>query len=203
MLAFREQTLTPADPDAFVTLADAKSFLGITDSASDTLLASLLSAAASAFEAYCDHIFTARTVVETIDLREAANVFLLRYAPIRSWTSLTYDGTAVSNTDLFVVERTGMIRYVEGTIFAKGRYVASYAGGYTTIPAAVTHATLLYVQDLYKGRRRDSAIMKEDIEDVGSVEYRRDMGRVTGAGGVRLPLAVADLLAPYKCEYPV
>jgi Phage gp6-like head-tail connector protein len=56
----------PPSTTNLIALADLKAILGITDSASDTLLGNMIQRGRDAIARFCNRVFAQRTVIETL-----------------------------------------------------------------------------------------------------------------------------------------
>lgn len=199
----RDVSIDPELPAAFVTLAEVKAYLDITDAASDTLLTAAIAIACKQIEAYCGTVFAPRTVTERLTLQDEVRSLVLRYSPVISVTSISYDEAVETLGEFRVAKAIGAVRYMEGGLFAAGAdWLVVYSAGLATIPEEIKTAAKEIVKALHTARTRDAAISKESATDVGSAEYISPLeGGAIGAGGARVPWHVASLLEPYCLRY--
>lgn len=143
-----------------ISLADMKTYLGVTSTDYDTFLTQQINVVSEAIEKYCQRIFTQKTYTETYylsDLKEL-NVVRLKslytYAfPIISVTEVreyqdASDLVGVARTDFRVNKPHGMITVNDDAVsfFSKGVcgffdgaeiLKVTYTGGYATIPYTI------------------------------------------------------------------
>lgn len=178
-----------------VTLANVKTYLGITDSTEDANLSALITQMSAAAESYCSRKFSSTSYVDYID--GGSKVLLTRYYPLVSVTSIldTYnDNAAVTLGDLDIDLVTGEIRIsitstdlnVLGLYWASGkrRWKATYYYGSSTVPEDVKRAVIMMVSDARAVK--SSALASETI---GDYSYTAREG---------IPDAITALLRPYK-----
>lgn len=198
MFGAREVDLNPIAPTAWITLADAKAYLGITGTDSDARLTAILAAVASQIEAYTAALVTQRTVTERMYPEDAVAALALTHYPVSSLTSFTIDDEAQTLGELRVANSGGMVRNIDGSAIAGAEIVAVYVAGYPSnaIPAALIEAAKQLTKDIFNGDGRDSGVAKESVPDVGSIEYR-DGSTFFRSNGVAVSAEVAALLAPF------
>jgi hypothetical protein len=209
MFGIRDVSITPlvvsvGGSNAFTTLADVKSFLGITVSTYDTLLTEMIDTACQNIEAWCGALLAQRTVTETIFPEDQVTNLVLSHAPVISLTSLSVDDVAETIGDYFTGLSTGFVKRKDGGYITDGtKWVVVYSAGLSTIPEALKQATREYVRDLYQTKDRVAGVSQEAITDVGSVTYTDAIDSEAGAGGGKVPLSVATLLAPYVRRFGI
>lgn len=196
MFGARDVTYTPQLPSDFVTLAEAKAFLGITDASSDTKLAGFITAASQIIEAWCGALFTTRTVTEKVYPENAVNYLMLTHYPIASLVSVHYDAVAQTIGDFQGIVASGTLRRKDGAAFPVGEIQITYTVGAASPVETVKQATLAFVRELHMSAGRDSSIASESIADVGSVTYADTA--VKSSAGVSVPQSVAAMLAMYR-----
>lgn len=130
-----------------VTTAEVKTYLGISGSTHDTLIAELINIASEFIEVYCNTTFSSDATTDKID---GGQEFLITTkAPIISITSITdlEDSTAVSTTDFDFYSESGRIYRINDNhlypgrqpkwFLGKQRYSVVYQAGYAAVPEAV------------------------------------------------------------------
>lgn len=200
----RDVTILPEVPAApFASLSEAKAYLGIAGSGSDTLLTSLLTTATATVEAYCNTVIGLRAVEERITLDCAMRSLVLRHAPAVEVTSLEFDGTAQTVADYRLSKSTGMLREINGVEFGPDAdWVVEYSAGWSVIPEPIKRATLELVKAGYLASERDGSIAKESVPDVADTEYRAAADNlITGPNGTQVPHNVAAFLEPYTLRH--
>jgi hypothetical protein len=188
---------------AFTTLASARTYIGGAGHDGDAFLTAMIEAVSVQIEAYCGTVIKRRTVTERITLDVVSRSLILRHAPAASLTSLSYDGAALVVGDFRLAKDTAMLRRIDGSGFEVGAdYVAVYEAGYDPIPPAIEQAANALLKAALENAQRAEGVQQEQVPDVGSITYAPP-GSVLfeGMNGVRVPSAVANLLAPYVLRY--
>lgn len=199
MFGSREVALNVENPAAWITLTEAKAFLGVTGTEQDSRISTLLTVAASQVESYIGSIVSQRTVTERIYAEDYVTALTVTHYPVISLTSLTVDDEAQTLGEFRVANAQGIIRRVDGYAVSGREVVAVYTAGYANaaaVPPAIVEATKHLVKDLYNATGRDFSISKESVPDVGSVEYR-DGETYFRSNGVAVSAEIAALLAPF------
>lgn len=204
MLAFRDVVYDTETPAPFITTSAAKDYIGVSGSSQDALIDALIATASKQIEEYCNAPFTERNVTETIETEDAVRSFVLGHMNIVSGFTLDYDGSAVAAELYTLAKRNGIVRMVDGSSFAPGKYVAEYVVGVddvANLPAPIIQACKELVKFHYQNKDRNQAIQRESVPDVADVTYFGSTSMTTGPSGVSLPLHVAGLLAAFVQTY--
>lgn len=204
MYATRDVTLNPVPPAAWLTLADAKAFMGVSGASDDALITAIVAAACLAIESYCGRPIAERTVTETVWTEEPHGALILSTPAVSALTSLALNGEAQTVGDYVLLKAAGMVRHGEGAAFGAGKWHLVYTAGYAagSVPTPVIHATKELVRDLYRSKGRVAGIAREAVSDVGEVSYLTEgVYMATGATGQKLPSNVAAYLDPYVLRY--
>lgn len=139
---------------AITSLDNVKEYLGLSTSASDTILTNLIAACLAKFEAHCRRRLVAATITGEIHdgYPERTTVFLREY-PAASVTSVSEDGgeTTLAGSDYQLIAATGeLVR--KASAYSRtcwragyGNIVVSYTGGHATTPADLVHAATMQV----------------------------------------------------------
>lgn len=198
MFGTREVELNPVLPVAWITLADAKAWLGVTGTDDDTKIASLIDATAELVETYTGTIVSQRTVTERMYPEDPVGVLTLTHYPIVDLTSLTVDDEAETLAELRITNSAGMVRRKDGTALSGREMAAIYTAGYPSnaIPKALVNGSKELLRELYNSTGRDHAVAKESVPDVAAVEYR-DGDSYFRSNGVAVSAPVAAMLAPF------
>jgi len=198
MFGIREVELNPVKPSAWLSLSDAKIWLGVTGTAEDTKITSFIESTVGLVEAYVGTIVAQRTVTERMYPEDPVGVLTLTHYPLISVTSLSIDDEAETLGELRITNAAGMVRRRDGTMLSGREMAAVYVAGYASgqVPDAIQNATKELLRELYNSTTRDSAISKESVPDVGSVEYR-DGATYFRSNGVAVSTTVAAMLAPF------
>jgi Phage gp6-like head-tail connector protein len=176
-------------------LATAKTRLGIADTSKDVLIGSVLNAAKSIAENYCDRKFDYAAETATFTHPQGNTLSLPRY-PLNSIVSVTHGDNATP-------EATSAYHWIAGTgqiVF--DRYLAtahkitvSYTGGYNSLPDDLLIALWRIFDTLWAdtpgggaavgGAAGGQAINSITIPDVGTIRYESSgASGGSGAGGV-------------------
>lgn len=139
------------------TAADVKTYLGITSSSDDALLAVLVTAASGYFETMAGRAIVAASATDTF-MGDGAQFYVPDLYPVQSVTSLAVAGVAITeavdpaNDDgWYLVD--GIVR-LRGSLFTEGKLcVLGYTGGYEAVPADVAQAVKELVALKYRERQ--------------------------------------------------
>lgn len=148
-----------ASPIDLTTLADVKLFLGETSSASDGILALLITAASQYVATYCNRVFQSATYSEVYD-GTGTSILLLRQKPVTAVTSVTVTGTAWNATASIYANGytfdgiNGVLYGMGGNYFPYIRRSVQvvYVAGYAVIPTDLSEAVNEMVADKFKRR---------------------------------------------------
>jgi len=176
----------PADLPV-VGLSDAKAHLNITATTHDAELRRVLDVATDLCENYAGRALRRRTFTETHD--GGSPTLLLRWTPVISVTTVTDDGTAV--TDYLLEPESGVLwRDDDGLLTWAGSrrgVTVAYVAGYASPPADVQQAVLETLRHLWTTQR-------------GTMSGRNPLAGDEYANGTgwSLPRRVTELLEPYR-----
>lgn len=202
----RDVEISPAVPASpFASVADIKTYLGVSGSGEDALYTALATTATALIEDYCGRIIGQRTVTERVRLDGPQRSIVLQHAPAIEVTSVKYDEVAETLADFRLAKAMATLRYVEGGEFGDGAdWLIVYTAGWASIPAAVETACKELVKSLYNSKSRDDSVQRESVTDVGDVTYfPTSVSTMKGPTGVALPTSVALLLEPYVSRFSV
>lgn len=139
-------------------LADVKTYLGLTTTATDPVLQSLITGASAWIESFCSRVFAQATYTE-IRNGNGGNRLFLANAPVSAVSSVTVDGQAIPAAS--DAQSTGYVYdggtvYLRGYVFCRGvqNVTASYTAGFATVPADVAQACVELVAAKYAKRDR-------------------------------------------------
>jgi len=203
---------TAATSQDLTTLALVKAELGVTDTASDTLLAAWITRASAAIAQYCNRIFAAETLRDDVlperdpypwQVPGTFAPLQLSRRPVLASPVVTVSvmGEALDAATDFLVDRAaGQIVRLD----AAGRPRAwtpdptsvVYRAGYDQIPADVQDACIRLVRAQWWLRKRGDPMKRaEDIPGVRKIEWWVDTSpEANGA----MPRDVVDLLETYR-----
>lgn len=189
------------------TTAKVKTHLGITSSADDALIGTLVTAASRIIEKYCDNAFNQATYTEYYDGNGEPDL-LLAHGPIISVTSLnvdsgrTYaDATLLTEGSDFVsykdearvemLRGSGLAWAQEDAVFPNAQQAVKivYVAGYATIPADLELAANEMAAYLYNNRGASMAVSSQSIGGF-SESYSDEQAAA-------IPNNVKLMLAPY------
>lgn len=135
-----------------VTLADMKTFLGITSNTYDTFLTEQISLVSEAIEAYCRRSFNVATYQQTYyksDYPPGPNILTYHY-PVKTLTSIVEDGVTLASTEYRVNKPTGIItRKNYCNFFIADETVVTYDAGYDLLPEPIKSVVYSIVQERY------------------------------------------------------
>lgn len=176
------------------TLDQVKAALGVAGAAEDDALTTLIGQASRAVEDHCGRPFThGPDRLVTLLTRGEYDLALPRW-PVSAVTKATVNGVDVAVT--VCGRNKHMLWRADGGSFF-GTVEVDYVGGWkppgdpaADLPATVTRAVILLVQQYRAAASRDPTIRSQTFEQVGSETYQ--------VGGLGLGDDVKSLLAPYK-----
>lgn len=96
----------PPSTIKLTALADLKAILGITDSANDTLLGSIIQRGSDAVARFCNRVFVQRTIIETLP-GPGGQLLKLKFAPIITLTFIAFDGETIDSDRYLYAHRAG------------------------------------------------------------------------------------------------
>lgn len=206
----RNLTVTiPANSYDLTVLATVKLELGISDTASDTLLAGHIHQASNVVASLCNRVFALETVSEDfwpdkdggcLPYREPLQV---KRFPIETVTSITLDDEVLSSSNYRVNKADGHIYKLDDSGYPCTWSVSKlltvvYEGGYVLLndlPYDIERACIDLVKGAYFARERDPQVKSENIYDVAAFSY---FGGDASGGSSALVEKVKSDLAPYR-----
>lgn len=189
--------LTPASSRDLSTLDSVKATLGVTGSAQDVALLTLLRQASDAITRHVGQPFARERVQQTEYLSGGGSIILERSLAVTIET-VTFGETTL-DAGTYSLEGGILRPWLFGWQSAPwwGAAVITYSAGYELLgelPYDVERAALLTCAGWYGSRGRDPLIRSETAEGVGTITYA-----TTPAAGVgALPAEALALLAPYR-----
>ena len=157
---YEDSFTVSASTNTFISLAEAKSFLNVQDTADDDELLVYLETACNLAELVADRTFSRTTYVDTIGANGSESTLHLNHRPVISVTTVTERGTTLtSGTDYAYDPNYGHVYRMAGTYeratWAAGTRsnVVTYVAGYAIIPPAVRSATLTILRHLWDTQR--------------------------------------------------
>ncbi len=158
-----------------VTLAELKTYLGITDSSQDDWLTQQEALISETVEGYCGRKFLQDEYIQTFyadenrEFREAPQILQLFHYPIIAVSEILL-GTTDITADVRVHKPTGDIKYVEDVFFkADSDVVVTYEAGYpqASIPGPVKSVVMSLIQERYS--KKQSGVSLNFGSDVQSI----------------------------------
>jgi hypothetical protein len=233
MRAFADllETVTPAASTTaardLTTATSVKTALKITDTASDALIAALITRASALIVDYCRlardaagsvpafgrETLRATWYIEKYGARCRGTDLVLPWrAPVYSVDSVVEDGTTLTvATDYILLgAKGGVLRRLSSDApieWSENKIVVTWKAGMSTtstlaanVDASLEAAAIEQVKTMLFGASRDPSIRSENLADVGAVSYSVPGGDVMGAS-VLMP-SVRDMLAPWRNPAP-
>jgi hypothetical protein len=200
---------TPASSIDLIVLDELKRALNITATASDEMLAELITRVSDEIAAYCGRVFGYETVVETFTELSTDNknrLFLARYPIPQNSTGIT----AITSGAAALTYPNGLLldslwgkltlpsgNYVEQTI-------VNYSGGYhlpDEAPPALKQAAIMLMREAYYASVRGDATVRMIGHKESRIIYFDPnlLARSTGGSGHGTPAqrAAADILSSF------
>ena len=175
--------------------SEVKSYLGLTGSTHDDVIAALITPASEAIENFCRREFDETSHTEYFDGLDKDRI-VLSHRPVTAVSGLwddpsrDFDDASLVDTDEYVIdEERGIIRLLAGAFSDGVRNVkVTYTGGYATIPKDVAQACVMLVAAwLHRGR-----------EGADGLTARNAGGTAQQFESQSLPAAVRQVLLPYR-----
>ncbi|MBN9471889.1 MAG: phage head-tail connector protein [Bosea sp.] len=198
------EIITPAESTRLTTLDAVKADLGITGSASDDALGTLIDQFSETIAAWCGRTFGLATVRESRDITRLCDrrVILLERWPVASVDSVSVTGIALAPADYVLDPAKGELRYRASDgrlwLWPVGDSVITYRTGYAlpgetdrTLPHDIERACILMVRSAWHGIGRNPALRSEETAGVATFTY-------FAANGDALSLEAQALLSPYR-----
>jgi hypothetical protein len=161
--AYEDSFTVSESTNTFISLAEAKQFLNVQDTADDDELLVYLETACDLAELVADRTFSRTTYVDTIGANGRESTLHLNHRPVISVTTVTERGvTLTAGTGYTCDLEYGMLHRMSGTydrsVWAAGTRsnVVTYVAGYVIIPPAVRMATLSILEHLWSTQRGSS-----------------------------------------------
>lgn len=169
---------------ALITLAQAKTHLNITSSATDPELQSFVAVACALVQGYADRSWDVATVTQAFD--GGGQDFVLHSSPITAVTTVAIDGATAAATSYTVDTDSGIVRTDWRTAPGRANVTVTYNVGSATVPALAQHAALETVRHLWATQRGTTMrnVMPGEEYVVGT--------------GFSLPRRVMELLDPIR-----
>ena len=139
-------------------LADVKAFLGVTSSATDGVLNTLIANVSATIESFCNRTFASTVYTERRNGNDGYRLFLAN-GPVTAVSSVSVDGIAIipapdALTSGYLADANTV--YLRGYTFTRGiqNVSVSYTAGFATIPLDVAQACIELVASHFAKRER-------------------------------------------------
>jgi hypothetical protein len=202
------------DSNALVTLAEAKTYLGISGSDDDTLLNSLINNSSTAIESYCDRNFIAQNYSEFYN-GLGQRKLRLRNFPVTSIQRLATGSKlalTVSSTDTTDLRASVEVREDKVNLqrFASNGTESNTELTFATYKTTSALATQITSTTGFTAEANDNALTT-DLYRVGAIDDRATIEFIDasdyaffGRGndeGIRMPTSFAGILVDYTAGY--
>lgn len=172
--------VTSAASNRDLTTIDAvKQSLGLTDAGDDAYLAAAIAAASSELSRFCNRVFAAETLVDTIFLDRAAPTLVLSRSPVLSIASVV-EAEAALPSNAYAIDglpgkNGGTLARISvnglPTSWAATKYIVTYRAGFEIIPDDLDRAAQRMVAHAYMAKQRDPSIRSIKIPDLYEAQY--------------------------------
>ena len=169
-----------------VTLAEAKTHLGISVATYDTELQSFIDAAEAIIAERCGPL-TATS--QTARIAGYTDTLVLPVTPVVSLTSVTpVNGSALTLSDLYVYADSGLVVWNTSSWFGADYYTVVYSAGRSSVPTDLKHGIKELIRHLWKSQRGSG---------VGRPGTGGGSDDIAPVPGFLMPYAVAEIIAPH------
>lgn len=134
-----------------VTLANFKTYAGISGTTYDTFLTEQITVISDAIEGYCNRVFAQTVWKQTYyskDYKRPVGDLTLWQFPVASVTSIIQDGTTIDSATYRIHKPTGIVTRDDGFLYGEVTEVI-YTAGFATMPSPVTNAVYELVNERY------------------------------------------------------
>lgn len=134
-----------------VTLAEMKTYLGLSGTTYDAFLTEQLQLISDAVEAYCRRVFKEGDYVQTFyrDENETTKRLFPFHWPVTAVESIFEDSVELDDASYRVNKPTGIITRPYGAFFCAVETVVTYSAGYETVPSPVVNVVKTCVEERY------------------------------------------------------
>jgi hypothetical protein len=154
-----------------ITLVQAKAYLGIADNSYDTFLNEQIEIISDSIECHCQRKFLTATYIQTFyeddfNLEYSMVTQLpLAHFPIKTMTSLKDE---IGNDIEYRIEKeSGMITNTDGFFVGNEELIATFEGGYDTVPSPIKSVIYSLIEDRYAKKLRGiSMAFGQDVQSV-------------------------------------
>lgn len=189
----------------YITLAEAKTWLGITDTASDAILSDLISVVSEAVDGWCETTFgAAQTKTNELHDGRRQDTLVPKGFPVIGITQIVLgvaadgSGGSVLGTDMYQADES-VVRFLFGSLPQVRGYVrVDYTWGYASVPLRVKQAVKIGVEGYWRMRTRQAVGITSRSKEGESINYARTWSQEAG-----LPAESVGLLKEFRMlEWP-
>lgn len=182
--------------ESLITLTQAKTRLGVTDTSEDSTIRAMSKAATSQVIAYLDYDPRLNEYTHRFDGTNKREVFL-PYKPVQGVSSVIINSDTIPESTAYNEEgwylRDQLVGLRGSRVFARGHYNCEvvFSAGYFDLPEEITESVYMALQSLYNAQTVDPNMTSESVPGVYSASYN-----LQAIGG--LPQSVRLILEPYR-----
>lgn len=156
------------------TLANVKTFMGISDSTYDTELNQIMGYVDQMIKSYVGYDIEEAAITDEVHSTDGeTEAFTVDYPPIVSGFVVKYDGETIESTNYEVDNSTGIVRMFYTPTRSLNKFTFSYTGGYSTTPEDLKYVFCSLTRDVFNNRKRGSDVKSERLGDY-SITYKGD-----------------------------
>ena len=157
------------------SVAQLKTFLGITVTTYDTLLEDILKSVTKYIQNYTGRELEQAAITDEAFSTNGLNrIFAVRESPIDTVATftMTFDGDAVDSDDYEILYEDGIIVFDFPPVRGTNKLLISYTGGYAAdeIPKDLELATTKIAAGIFKNRKTTSGVTSKKLGDF-SITY--------------------------------
>jgi len=163
----------------FITLSEAKTYMGITDTDSDALIASLIDDWGNWIEGYCGRVFSLTIYQEKYDVPfEWQNEIILRQFPAQTINWLQVAGVTLDVDEWHYDLEAGIVKlaYTNRWLKARDQVEIRYQAGYSPMPDRLK----LAIKKLVAFDYRDRSYIGFESAKLGDYSFKK--GKLTDEG---------------------
>ena len=204
-------TVTVPAPDrTLISLAEAKAALGITNTASDATLATLIAQISDLIARECKvpedgaspPTLRRETIVETFRQDKRVSPLILARRFVGSITSVVEDGVTLAATDYETDKAAGLVSRLDASgniiCWPMAKIVATYTAGFETIPEPLKLAAITILREQRSAASRDPMLRGETVEGLGRFDYWVNAAPGSGSSVSAVSGVAAAMLDGYR-----
>jgi hypothetical protein len=177
---------------ALTTLADNKTYMGITVNTYDAIIEMLRESTEQSVINYCETDFTLKTITNEVHDGINADVIVPKYFPIISIQKVMFDDLELG-VDQYYYDNSGIILKGIVTPFARGVIKVNYTAGFASVPADVKLCVYQAVKSEYQRRERKTEDISSRSKEGESESFGSAWDRKSG-----LPMQIVSKLQAYR-----